>query len=76
MKQQLRVEIKDDGQVHVKTIGMTDDSCLDYVPLMEELLDAKAIKSEFTDEYLQAQHKIVQDTHVIEKQTLKDHRKG
>lgn len=72
MKEQIRIEIKDDGQVHVKTIGMNDERCLPYVPIMEKLLDAKAIESEFTEEYLQAQQEVTEDIHVTDKEIIKE----
>jgi len=74
MKQQLRIEITDDGQINVKTIGMNDESCLDYVPLLEKILDAETVHSEFTEEFLRAQQHIEDVTHVEEQQTI--NRKG
>lgn len=75
MKQQLEIKITEDGHVYVKTIGMDDERCLDYVPLLENMLDAKTIKSEFTEEYLQAQQQVTEDIYVQNKNVIKEERK-
>ncbi|UTR13185.1 DUF2997 domain-containing protein [Salipaludibacillus sp. LMS25] len=49
----LRIEITPDGKINAKTLGMTGDECLQYVTLLENLLDAEAIDSEFTEDYYQ-----------------------
>lgn len=74
MKQQLRIEITDDGKINVKTIGMDDESCLDYVPLLEKVLDAETVHSEFTEEFLRAQQYTKNRAHIEEQQTI--NRKG
>lgn len=74
MKQQLRIEIADDGSIHVKTIGMDDERCLDYVPLLEKVLDAETVHSEFTEEFLRAQQYSKDHVNIEEQQTI--HRKG
>lgn len=74
MKQQLRIEITDNGEVNVKTIGMNDERCLDYVPILEKILDAETVHSEFTEEFLRAQQQIEDVTHIEEQQTI--NRKG
>jgi len=55
MSEQIRIEITPNGEIHAKTIGMDDESCLDLVPILEDLLDAETVSSEFTEEFLRAQ---------------------
>lgn len=56
MNKKVRFEISADGEIHVKTLGMDDTSCLDYVDIFERILDAKTIDSNYTPEFLKAQN--------------------
>ncbi len=50
---QLIVQVRPDGTVHAETVGMYGDECLDYIAVLEDLLDAEATASSFTDAYNQ-----------------------
>ena len=50
---QLIVQVRPDGTVHAETIGMYGDECLDYIAVLENLLDAEATASSFTEAYHQ-----------------------
>lgn len=43
--------VQPDGTVQAKTEGVTGPDCLDYVALLEDLLAANAVSSEFTADY-------------------------
>lgn len=47
------VRVAPDGAIHAETKGVTGEQCLDYVEVLEDLLDAQAFQSSFTDEYRQ-----------------------
>ncbi|MEK4298640.1 DUF2997 domain-containing protein [Oceanobacillus sp. FSL W8-0428] len=51
MSKKIRIEITSDGKIRAKTLGMKGEECLDYVELVEQLVDAETIDSEFTEEY-------------------------
>lgn len=55
MNKKIRFEITADGEIHVKTLGMDDESCLDYVEVFEKILEAETIDSSYTQEFLEAQ---------------------
>ncbi|MGC7095135.1 DUF2997 domain-containing protein [Amycolatopsis lurida] len=40
-----------DGSISAETHGVTGSKCLDYIPLLEDLLDAETVSSEFTEDY-------------------------
>lgn len=65
MNKKIRFEITADGEIHVKTLGMDDESCLDYVEVFEKILEAETIDSSYTQEFLEAQ--VIQ----TDKQTIK-----
>jgi hypothetical protein len=50
---QLIVQVRPDGSVHAETIGMYGDECLDYIAVLENMLDAETTTSSFTDAYAQ-----------------------
>lgn len=53
-KQQIIVRVAPDGAILAETIGIKGDSCLDYVELLESLLEATTVDSVFTAEYHQS----------------------
>ena len=62
MDKKIRFEISPNGEIRAKTLGMHGVECMDYVELIEQLLDAKAVDSQFTEEYAQTeiQHRVQQ----------------
>ena len=53
MSEQIIVSISADGASHAETKGMKGDKCLASIEVLEELLDARVLSSNFTDEYTQ-----------------------
>lgn len=51
MSRRIVVTINRDGSIKAETLGIKGKTCLDYVPLLEELLEAETVQSEFTAEY-------------------------
>lgn len=47
--------MNEDGNIFAETIGMKGKECLQYIELLEELLDAESIDSEFTSEYYETE---------------------
>ena len=51
MAKQIQIRIFADGKVKTTTSNMKGKVCLKYISLLEELLEAKTLDSEFTKEY-------------------------
>ena len=51
MTHRVTVTIGRDGSISAETHGVTGSKCLDYIPLLEDLLDAETVSSEFTEDY-------------------------
>lgn len=51
MSGRIAVTINADGSIKAETLGIKGKTCLDYVPLLEELLDAETLQSAFTADY-------------------------
>ena len=50
---QLIVQVRPDGTVHAETLGMYGNECLDYIAVLENMLEAETTTSSFTDDYAQ-----------------------
>lgn len=48
------VRVAPDGAIHAETLGIKGPTCLDYIEVLEDLLDAESVHSEFTSEYDEA----------------------
>ncbi|MFI5912982.1 DUF2997 domain-containing protein [Dactylosporangium sp. NPDC051541] len=45
------VTVAEDGTISAETVGVTGSKCLDYVAVLEELLAAQTVHSEYTREF-------------------------
>lgn len=48
---QIKLQIFPDGQVKAEVVGFRGKKCADYISVLEQLLDAETIDSEWTAEY-------------------------
>lgn len=51
MSRRIAITVNRDGSIKAETLGIKGKTCLDYVPLLEELLEAETVQSEFTADY-------------------------
>lgn len=51
MKKQIQIRIFPDGHVESETHNIKGKSCLKYIAILEKLLEARTVDSEFTSEY-------------------------
>ncbi len=63
----IQIRIAEDGKFYAETLGIKGDSCLSYIKMLEELLDAEVVDSTFTEEYHETEIQTFQE----QKQTLK-----
>ncbi|WP_017471414.1 DUF2997 domain-containing protein [Amphibacillus jilinensis] len=69
MSKKIQIEITANGEVRAKTLGIKGEACLNYVELIEELVDAETIDSAFTEEYQEtAIHSYSQQQHHLKKE--------
>lgn len=55
LKKQIQIKICPDGKIEAKTLGMQGQECTQYIKILEELLQAKTVESNYTDAYYQEQ---------------------
>jgi len=51
MAKQLRIQLRKNGSVEAETLGMHGQECLDYIDILEELLEADVVTSSYTEDY-------------------------
>lgn len=62
MSKKLIIKIKKDGTVEAETKGIKGKKCEDYIKVIEELTDSKAINVEYTSEYYEDEEELI-NTH-------------
>ncbi|MER7008745.1 DUF2997 domain-containing protein [Dactylosporangium sp. NPDC000555] len=48
------VTVAADGTVSAETLGVKGSKCLDYIAVLEDLLEAQTVNSEYTSDYTAA----------------------
>ena len=51
MKKSIKIEIFSDGTIQAETQGIKGKKCIDYIKILEEVLEAKTTDSDHTPEY-------------------------
>lgn len=51
------LRIKPDGLIEAETLGVKGEKCLDFIPLLEDLLEAEILSSSFTAEFHESDDK-------------------
>ena len=51
----ITIRITRDGEVFAETHGMKGKECLPYISLLEEMLEAEAVDSDYTSEFHEVQ---------------------
>lgn len=72
MSRQIRIQIRPDGTIHAQVQGIKGAGCTEYISVIEQLLNAETIDSEYTNEYYeQEQNKIEAQDHTHLKNDLR-----
>ncbi|MFF5181863.1 DUF2997 domain-containing protein [Micromonospora sp. NPDC000316] len=53
-KPQIVLTVASDGMVSAETRGVAGSGCLDYISVLEDLLDARTVESAYTADYTRA----------------------
>lgn len=57
----VQIRITEDGKFFAETMGMKGKECLSIIEVLEELLDAETIDSDYTAEYFETELKSFQN---------------
>ena len=61
MAKQYKIKISPEGEIEVETIGFKGKECLKHIDILEELLDAEVIDSDFLDDYFMTENSEVEE---------------
>ncbi len=61
-QKQIKLKIFPDGQVQAEVLGFKGKKCADYISILEQMLDAEAIDSQWTAEYFFEESAKVEET--------------
>jgi hypothetical protein len=54
-EQKIQIRIYPDGRIKAETKGIKGERCTDYIKILEELLNAETIESEYTHEFYETE---------------------
>lgn len=66
MAKQLKIQIFQDGQIQAEVLGIKGKKCTDYISILEELLEAETIDSEYTPEYYEKEELEISEINKIQ----------
>jgi hypothetical protein len=55
MDEKIQVRIFPDGRIEAETKGVKGEKCTDYITILEKLLNAQAVKAEYTKEFYETE---------------------
>ncbi len=58
MSKKLKIKLLPNGEIQMETIGVKGKECLEYVKLLQQLVNAKITKTELTDEYYETETEV------------------
>jgi len=56
MKKRIKIEIFSDGTIQAETHGIKGKKCMDYIKILEEILEAETVDSDHTPEYFEKEN--------------------
>lgn len=62
MAEKIQVRIFPDGSIQAETKGIKGEKCTDVIPILERLLNAEAVKAEYTAEFYETEQINIQQT--------------
>ncbi len=61
IQKRLQINVGSDGNIKAETLGIHGSKCLDYVSVLEDLLDAQSVESKFTADYIKEESEVLND---------------
>ncbi|MBM4763818.1 DUF2997 domain-containing protein [Bacillus sp. B15-48] len=71
MEEKIQIRIFPDGRIVAETKGIKGEKCTNYIQLIEELLNAKTVESNYTEEFYETEQVRIKQT---ERNELKNKR--
>jgi hypothetical protein len=62
MTRRIQIQIFPDGRIQAETQGIKGKKCIEYIGVLEEILGAEAVDSEYTSEYYISTDTVIEAT--------------
>ena len=62
MAKRIQIQIFPDGRVQAETQGIKGKKCTEYITILEEMLEAETIDSDYTSEYYVTEEATIENT--------------
>lgn len=69
MAKRVRVQIFPDGRIQAETHGIKGKKCTEYIRILEEILEAETVESEYTAEYYVTEETTIE---TVQEQSLRE----
>jgi len=60
-QKRIQINIDAEGNIKAETLGIHGAKCLDYVSILEDMLDAQSVESKFTADYAVSEAVLIAD---------------
>ncbi|RST71817.1 DUF2997 domain-containing protein [Siminovitchia acidinfaciens] len=70
MSEKIQIRILKDGSIEAVTNGIKGKQCVDYISILENLLEAETVRSSYTSEYYETEQQIQLEQSVQQTNTL------
>ncbi len=57
----LKIKLLPNGEIQMETLGIKGKKCLDYIDVFKNLVDAKIVDTQYTNEYYESESGISTD---------------
>ncbi len=64
MTKKIQIRIGPDGTIEAETFGIKGKSCLELIPLLEKIMEAKAVDSDYKPDYYEEDNQLLGEQHV------------
>lgn len=71
MAEKVQIRILKDGSIEAVTNGIKGEKCVDYIRILEDLLEAETTNSNYTSEYYEIEQTLKVEQAVDQTNTLK-----
>ncbi len=58
MSKKLKIRLLPNGEIQMETVGVKGKECLDYIKLLQKLVDVKISKTDLKDEYYETEAEV------------------
>lgn len=59
MSKKIKIRLLPNGEIQMETLGIKGKKCLEYVKILQKLIDARIVDTKLTDEYYETESEVL-----------------